>query len=405
MGALGVACDNNDLSMATFLLDRGADPNVHIPGVRYPLYNAICGNGNLPLLDLLLARGASLSATDGISAIDATSSQEIIARLLATVDTPAQRALCLDRALQSAAYDADLALVTWLLEPSPRGPGASPSALGGGRYGSALHAALSNQQIYLPADVNNRLLVIELLLARGAVLNPSQPVPNPNPKAKAATFASPLALALKQRASSIVNMLLAAGADPNLEGGEFHTPLQTAARFCQRMIPVLLAAGADPRAAPGGRFGTALHAAAHAHDMRAVRQLLEAGADPKVVAGKYGSVVQAAAKRDSASSGSWTAGRESMQTMMVLVEAGADVSAKGGRYGCALQMAAKSGNLEGVRWLVEEMGVGIDGEKEGKWWSVRRAAVLKERWGIVSYLERRFGKWEWETKSDADEEK
>jgi hypothetical protein len=55
-------------------------------------------------------------------------------------------------------------------------------------------------------------------------------------------------------------------------------------------------------------------------------------------------------------------------------------------------MVAKSGNLNAVRWLVEEMDVDVN-VKGGRFGSVRAAAVMKERWGVVSYLERKFGKF------------
>ena len=57
-------------------------------------------------------------------------------------------------------------------------------------------------------------------------------------------------------------------------------------------------------------------------------------------------------------------------------------------------MAAKSGNLKAVRWLVEEMGVDVN-VKGDRFGSVRAAAVMKGRWGVVSYLERKFGKFKW----------
>jgi len=64
-----------------------------------------------------------------------------------------------------------------------------------------------------------------------------------------------------------------------------------------------------------------------------------------------------------------------------------------------LQMAAKSGNLKVLRWLVEDLGVDVD-IKGGKFGSVRAAAVIKERWGVVSYLERKFGKFKWDGQVD-----
>jgi len=93
---------------------------------------------------------------------------------------------------------------------------------------------------------------------------------------------------------------------------------------------------------------------------------------------------------DSVSTGSWTAGRESVRVMKLLREGGADVNAQGGRYGSALQMAAKSGNLDGVKWLLAN-GADIQA-RGGKWGSAKEAALQKKRWNVVSYLWRVYGK-------------
>jgi hypothetical protein len=164
------------------------------------------------------------------------------------------------------------------------------------------------------------------------------------------------------------------------------------------MVGPLLEAGADPAAVTGGPFGTALHAAAYAHDTESIAKLLSAGADVSTVAGKYGTVLQAAAKLTTVLSG-WTAGRASVAAMKALVAAGADAHARGGKYDTTIQMAAKSGNLDAVRWLVEEIGVDVN-TKGGRYGSAREAAVRKGRWGIVTYLERKFGRFRWEGKYD-----
>lgn len=44
----------------------------------------------------------------------------------------------------------------------------------------------------------------------------------------------------------------------------------------------------------GGRYGTAIHAAAWFGDLEVVRQLLRAGCDHSIVAGKYGTALEAA---------------------------------------------------------------------------------------------------------------
>jgi hypothetical protein len=164
------------------------------------------------------------------------------------------------------------------------------------------------------------------------------------------------------------------------------------------MVELLLAAGAEVNAVGGATYGTALHAAAYTHNVDAIKLLLAHGTDTAITAGKYGSVLQAAAKLETVSSGRWSR-RRSVPAMKLLVAAGADVHVRCGKYGSVLEMVAKSGNLKAVRWLVEEMGVDVN-IKGGWFGSVRAAAVMKERWGVVSFLERKFGKFKWGGEED-----
>jgi ankyrin repeat protein len=224
--------------------------------------------------------------------------------------------------------------------------------------------------------------------------------PDKNPNIKSDTYPTPLTAALAGRSYSISKLIFEAGGDPNALGGKLYFPLQAAARFCPGMLEPLLAAGAEVNAI-GGAYGTALHAAAYTHNVDSIKLLLAHGADPNIVAGKYGSVLQAAAKRETVSSGAWS-GRKSVPSMKALVAAGAKVHVQCGKYGSVVQMAAKSGNLLAMRWLVEEMGVDVE-VKGGRFGSVRAAAVIKGRWGVVSYLERKFGRFKWGPAEDTSQ--
>ena len=67
------------------------------------------------------------------------------------------------------------------------------------------------------------------------------------------------------------------GADPNITGGDFHTPLQAAAYRGQTdIVNMLLAAGADPNI-NGENFGTPLIVASWRGYHELVSILLEAG--------------------------------------------------------------------------------------------------------------------------------
>lgn len=115
----------------------------------------------------------------------------------------------------------------------------------GGRWGWPSTAAIANNHLYDGASINNRRLIIDLLLQRGADANPRtiHAGPERDPDVKGDAFPTPLTAALRNRSMRTANRILEAGADPNVPGGELHLPLQTAARFCPAMVELLLAAG------------------------------------------------------------------------------------------------------------------------------------------------------------------
>jgi ankyrin repeat protein len=201
-------------------------------------------------------------------------------------------------------------------------------------------------------------------------------------------FGSPLIIAIENRQLTSAELLLDYPplADVNAYGGEYHSPLQAAIRRLPSLVPRLLALGADIHAT-GGECGTALHTAAYTHDTELISLLISKGADPTIIVGKYGSILQAAAKENATCNGGYPSARASTLAMKLLVNHGAQVNATGGKYHTALQMAAKSGNFEGFRWLLD-MGANprIEG---GKFGTIMNAAARKGkvRYDIISFLE------------------
>jgi ankyrin repeat protein len=393
-GPLVAACWGKDLEMARFLLERKADPNIDNTTYGNPLMTAVNSSGNLQLVELLFDYGADIKLSESVFQRAVFGGEKMISLLLQQPMTAEERKCYLNEALQSAAHWAKLELCTWLLD---NGADANHH---GGQWGCTLSAAVSNLHIFDSAGSNNRRLIFELLLQRGADVNPGTLLAGPerNSEIKGDMYPTPLVAALENRVMSLSQRMLEAGADPRIPGGELHMPLQAAARFCSAMVEPILAAGGEVNAV-GGTYGTVLHAAAYAHSLDNIKLLLAHGADATIVAGKYGSVLQAAAKRETVSSGAWS-GLRSVPAMKLLVAAGADIHTRCGKYDSVLQMAAKSGNLKAVKWLLEEMGADVN-VKGGRFGSVRAAAVLKGRWGVVSYLERKFGKFAWGVKKDS----
>src|SRR5436309_88053 len=65
-GPLVGACHNNDLDMAQFLLERGADPNIDNTDYGCPLSCAVNSAGNFQLVELLLDYGADIGLKQSI---------------------------------------------------------------------------------------------------------------------------------------------------------------------------------------------------------------------------------------------------------------------------------------------------------------------------------------------------
>jgi ankyrin repeat protein len=94
----------------------------------------------------------------------------------------------------------------------------------------------------------------------------------------------------------VVQTLLNAGADVNMQGGRYGNALQAASfQGGQRVVQMLLDAGADVNA-QGGWYGTALQEASDRRHEKVVQMLLEKGANVNA----QGSVPQC---------GSFTSGR------------------------------------------------------------------------------------------------
>ncbi|KAI9150697.1 Glutathione transporter [Paramyrothecium foliicola] len=401
--ALATVCENGHMEMALFLLEHGADNHLD-----YALGPACSTPNNLAIVQMLLSKGAKISANDGSCFRKAGTGgcRVIIDRLLQEPMTAPERARYLGLALQTAAMSANMALCIWLIENHD-----APVNYVGEPHGSPLQAALSSTS----REIDSRINLVRALIQKGATLNPPL-FHRPEKRGAAAnlrrnlglwlldnaapTFSMPLSLAImgerwsdKGGLRDLVPEFLRQGADPNGEGGMFHTPLQAAAHKCPEHLETLLDAGADVNAI-GGPFGTALHAAASQRNVAAVKLLLSRGADPRIVTKGNGSVLQAAAgsgRRD------YTADTEILD---VLLAAGADLHAVAGDGGSAVQEAAAAGNLETLKWLAAKgANIRVQG---GRYGNAYRAALwhlwdnFSVKWHVVSWLEQHYGREGWD---------
>ena len=139
-------------------------------------------------------------------------------------------------------------------------------------------------------------------------------------------------------------LLIARGADVNVEGGRFGSVLQAASTRCStKFIKYLISKGAMVNHR-GGRYQTALQAAAAAGRRKTVLLLLSHRADVNIPGGRYGSALQAAC-----ASGN-------LNMVRALVKGGADVNLTGGFYHSAASGAAIKGRLNVLKYLVHKAG-------------------------------------------------
>jgi ankyrin repeat protein len=171
---------------------------------------------------------------------------------------------------------------------------------------------------------------------------------------------------------AIVNMLIRAGADVNAQGGYLGTALQAAAFYgAEAVIGILLGAGAYATA-QCGEFGSALQAAAVNRNDTIVRMLLDAGADPNTQGGDYSTALQAAVCYENES------------TIRILLDAAADPNAQGGVDGNALQAAAIRGKEPIVRILLD--AAADPNAQGGKYGNALQAAAFNGEESIVRIL-------------------
>ncbi len=142
-----------------------------------------------------------------------------------------------------------------------------------------------------------------------------------------------------------VRALLGLGYDVNALGGKYGTALVAAAsKGDEKMVRLLVGSGADTNCFGGLVFGTPLEAACFSGSEPIVRLLLENGAlvNPTIEGGKYDTALQVACEY----------GHEAV--VRLLIRSGAEINARGGGYGYALQAAAAKGQYAVSALLLDQ---------------------------------------------------
>lgn len=216
-GATALMWAVHDIEKVRLLLDHGADPNARSQEGRTALLIAARQPGSLPVIKLLLAKGADLRAKDNAGG----------------------------GALHLAAETGDLEMLHFFLE---KGADVNARALphyGAPRFGRPPEGMdkgpkkVDGPTPLMIAAYSGSVESVRLLLERGA---------DPKAKATRGFFADSLAASVQQRDPSIARMLLEHGADPNNRDFRGATALILAAAADEagpEMIRLLLAKGAD----------------------------------------------------------------------------------------------------------------------------------------------------------------
>ncbi|KAK1242542.1 hypothetical protein MKX08_005354 [Trichoderma sp. CBMAI-0020] len=402
---LAALAGSKDLVLS--LLDRGAAINAERVGNEYRQYGdalqAAVQQGNPDIVRILLNRGADVNAQRGEwgSALQSAVMQDGLDMLKllinhgADINGPSNNAGCV---LSLAARSGDTRHIEFLLdkgadinrqgtEPNTKTALHEAAIQGkwtnydlllqrgadiniGGSRGLPLHGLAAQDH-----DVANALVRMKRLVEMGA-----------DTMAQSERFGTPLHVAcLSRRPDSlpIVQFLVDNGADVNVVGGHYGTPLQASVQYHNmKFIEWLLANKADVNL-QGGYYGNALQVACDIRNLELVQLLLAHGADVNAQGGFYGNALQAACDGRA---------RGSTAIVRLLLERGADVNAVGGLYGTALQVAAYTYSTAsdeddmGVIRLLLEHGADVH-IQAGKYGNALNAAAVSSKLDNLKVLQ------------------
>ncbi|PNP43604.1 hypothetical protein TGAMA5MH_04576 [Trichoderma gamsii] len=345
---LAVACTNPKMGLecARLLLDRGVDVNAK-GGPYGTALIAACRRGKLDVVQLLIDRGADVNAISvhGQTALMAACVEETneasksIVELLLTkgADVNAVDAVGDTPLLWACNHGrpGDLRLMRFLLE---NGANVSYNDYAAWHGIPGQLPTLAMLELLYNYDIDINHVHPEHGTALNAIINDWRPDHG-------------------RELDTRIRWLLDHGADINIMGGQFAFPLQAACSYkpwldtvtdinmCSMKTMLLLeeCPNIDVNA-QGGRFGSALQAAAFFGQTKSVKRLLDRKANVNAAGGFYGSALNAAII-----SGYWN-------IVEILLEAGATPD-------CHLQQQPDEGWLEKIRQ--EEKGEDIYKDKQG----------------------------------------
>ncbi|KAJ6503020.1 ankyrin repeat-containing domain protein [Mycena vulgaris] len=334
---LHICCQDGYIEGVEALLATGVD--INLPA-EYPQATALTfasDSGHTDIVDLLLRNQADPNIPSdyygcALAAASENGHIEVVRLLLksgANANLPGGRR---GSPLAAASAGGHIEILRLLLESGADINQPIP-VTGWDSHGSALGAACGTRP--------EKPEVVHFLLDNGANIN----LPG-------GAYGSPLGSACSSGNISIVRLLLQRGADANILGGTYGGALSTACvRGHTEIVRLLLQNGADIDAA-GGYAGSPLGSASFHGKTAVVRLLIDSGANVNIPGGSCGSPL------------GWACHGSMSDTARLLLDNGADINLPAGDYGSVLGAAASStsgaidGRLETLRFLLER-GAGV----------------------------------------------
>ncbi|KAL8695828.1 MAG: hypothetical protein Q9224_003129, partial [Gallowayella concinna] len=359
------------------LSERGCDVNAP-GGTRGTALVGAASAGQARVVEVLFEIGVPMGDTqdtaDALVAATAKDHEDAV-NVLVSMGANLNRAGILQTfewlPLQHAANKDKLEMLMTLLRL-----GADPNAIGG-FLGSTIMAACESRRI--------NCQILEALIVAGADINKLVP---PEERSRYPTYGYPESTALSAAASNdqldAVQLLLNHDADPNLQCSNYRTALQRASYNigASNIVEILLAHGADVNldAEPSDDKNddgciTALQCAAKSGDEAIIRILIANGANLSIERqdSDFISALHAA------SSNGMT------DNVKVLLELGGEVNLRGGNLGTCLQAAATTGKVETMAALLDA-GAEINEHHVGCYGSALIAAIVNTKHDAVKLL-------------------
>ncbi|KAI3082048.1 hypothetical protein CBS147343_2991 [Aspergillus niger] len=360
---LRAAAITNQLDIATYFLDKGADPNTKDEDLGDPL-QAAASFGKLDMTLLLLSHDASVDGCGGHfgNALQAAcfNGHEQAVRLLIDHGASLDRKGRYRDALQAAVYSGNERIVEILLMAGAK--------LNPGREGRVYLCSCSErtQRLALPGRRNGTgqldiptelgpleiaarrgdVKLVEKLIAKGATIDAPDANEEDNDYHNGCAYTA-LEIAAFWGHLGVVQCLLDRGADIDAIRQTLGTPLQAALEGGHfDVADALLFRGAEIDK-HWTMFGSCLQVFSERGDIETVEFLLQRGANVEDRGGENGNALQVACN----------AGH--IDIVKLLLDSGADVRSRGRNIGNALQAASLAGHLDIVKLLVHR-GIGVD---------------------------------------------